>query len=75
MGCILYQLCSLRHPFLDETDLDILEGKILKGDYDPIPNHYSNELKDLVNSCLSVNPDDRPDAVEILNRIKEIQQD
>ena len=74
-GCIMYELCTLQHPFTDFNKQLVLETKIKDGIYEPLPDHFSNDMKNLVHSCLSVNPDDRPDAVTILNRIKEIQQD
>ena len=74
-GCIMYELCMLKHPFTDFNMNLVLENKIKEGIFEPLPDRFSNEMKELVNACLSVNPDDRPDAVTILNRIKEIQQE
>ena len=53
----------------------MLENKIKEGIFEPLPDRFSNDMKDLVNECLSVDPEDRPDAVTILNRIKARQQD
>ena len=68
MGCILYELLTLKHPF-QRSDF-VQEPKILDGEFDPIPDHYSSEMKSLVNACLSVDPNDRPDADEILNIVQ-----
>ena len=44
LGCILYEMCSLTRAFQAPT-LPALVLKIMKGHYQPLPSHYSKELK------------------------------
>lgn len=44
MGIILYELCTFRAPFQGKTLLSLAK-LVLKGKYDPIPNHYSKNLE------------------------------
>ena len=48
LGCILYELCTLKHAF-EAGNMKSLVLKILKGSYPPIPACYSRDLRDLVN--------------------------
>ena len=41
--------------------------KIKNGNIEPIPNTYSQELNNVIMSLIRVNPDNRPNADEILN--------
>ncbi|ESP05116.1 hypothetical protein LOTGIDRAFT_208058 [Lottia gigantea] len=66
LGCILYELCSLRPPF-DAQSLLSLFFKIIKGEFEPIPFSYSSDLHNLVCSLLEKSPEDRPSASAILN--------
>jgi non-specific serine/threonine protein kinase/NIMA (never in mitosis gene a)-related kinase len=54
-GCVLYEMCNLRHAF-DAQSLNGLAVKILKGNYPPICNAYSKQLRDLISSMISINP-------------------
>lgn len=39
LGCVLYELCSLRHPFEGRNIRDLV-GKIMRGAYRPLPTAY-----------------------------------
>ena len=65
LGCILYEVCSLRHAF-DARDMNGLAMKIIRGKFSPIPREYSKELRELVNGLLSKNPTTRPDLKKVL---------
>lgn len=67
MGVVLYELCALKPPF-DAENIPKLALKICAGNYNPIPRHYSKELRGLVASLLSRNPDHRPSIHQILSR-------
>jgi NIMA (never in mitosis gene a)-related kinase 1/4/5 len=40
LGCVLYEMCCLRHPF-EATSQAALALKIIKGKYKPIPTTFS----------------------------------
>ena len=43
-----------------------LYTKVISGKYDPIPNNYSQELKNILKSCLQVRSSERADCDQIL---------
>ena len=60
LGCVLYELCTLRHPF-EATNQGALALKILRANYLPIPATYSRSLKELVDRMLTKDYRKRPD--------------
>ncbi|EAR85026.2 plant dual-specificity MAP kinase kinase family domain protein (macronuclear) [Tetrahymena thermophila SB210] len=75
IGVVLYEMCCLRPPFQGES-LQNLALNIVKGQYQPIPNIYSQDLKKLVSNLLQNRPESRYSIQQILglpfirNRIK-----
>ncbi|XP_060910034.1 serine/threonine-protein kinase Nek5-like isoform X3 [Labrus mixtus] len=67
LGCVLYELCTLRHPF-EGSSLRQLVSKICRGRYNPLPTRYSYELRLLVTQLFKVNPRDRPSVSSVLRR-------
>ncbi|ROL48936.1 Serine/threonine-protein kinase Nek5 [Anabarilius grahami] len=67
LGCVLYELCTLRHPF-ESSNLKQLVLKICRGRYSPVSQRYSNELRLLLNQLFKVSPRDRPSANSLLKR-------
>ncbi|KAM7065494.1 serine/threonine-protein kinase Nek3 isoform 2-T3 [Acridotheres tristis] len=67
LGCILYELCTLKHPFQAKSWKHLIL-KICKGSYDPLPSHYSYELHYLIKQIFKRNPQNRPSASTILAR-------
>ncbi|XP_062432635.1 serine/threonine-protein kinase Nek3 isoform X4 [Rhea pennata] len=67
LGCILYELCTLRHPFQANSWKHLIL-KICKGSYNPLPSHYSYELHYLIKQMFKRNPKNRPSATTILER-------
>ncbi|CDW78008.1 protein kinase domain containing protein [Stylonychia lemnae] len=65
LGCVLYETCALVPPFRAD-DMNGLFKKILKGQYPPIPNHYSMELRSVIKSLIQVNAASRPTCDQIL---------
>ena len=62
LGCLLYELAMLKSPFKSEgLNLYSLFQKISKGDYQPLPEQYSDELKRLAYAMISTEPSQRPD--------------
>ncbi|KAI9709958.1 MAG: G2-specific serine/threonine protein kinase [Bogoriella megaspora] len=66
LGCIIYELCAKEPPFNARTHMDLVH-KIKAGKFAPIPSSYSPELHNVVNSCLRVNPNLRPDTSQLLS--------
>ncbi|NWW85667.1 NEK3 kinase, partial [Rhynochetos jubatus] len=67
LGCILYELCTLRHPFQANSWKHLIL-KICNGSYNPLPSHYSYELHYLIKQMFKRNPKNRPSASTILAR-------
>uniref|UniRef100_A0A3Q2DK20 non-specific serine/threonine protein kinase n=1 Tax=Cyprinodon variegatus TaxID=28743 RepID=A0A3Q2DK20_CYPVA len=53
LGCVLYELCSLKHPF-EGSSLRQLVSKICRGRYTPVPSRYSHDLRLLVTQLFKV---------------------
>jgi NIMA (never in mitosis gene a)-related kinase len=51
---------AAQKPPFTATDIQGLYRKICAGVFPKIPNHYSNELSDIINSMLKLNPALRP---------------
>ena len=66
VGCIMYELCQKEPPFNARTHIQLIQ-KIRDGKYAPLPDIYSTELKNVIASCLRVNPDNRPDTAALVN--------
>lgn len=66
LGCILYEMISLRPPFRAEN-MEGLYNKVVKGQYSRLPEKFSSDLSDLIKFLLQINPQCRPSTDEILN--------
>ena len=69
LGCVIYELASLRSPFRKENvkmSLYDLFNAINKGEYPPLPERYSEELKQLVYSMIQVDPSLRLNIPQVL---------
>ncbi|XP_032998645.1 serine/threonine-protein kinase Nek3 isoform X1 [Lacerta agilis] len=67
LGCILYELCTLKHPFQANSWKHLIL-KICKGYYNPLPPYYTYELQYLIKQMFKKNPKNRPSATTILAR-------
>lgn len=65
MGCLIYELCTFKHPF-EANSQAALALKIVVGKYSPIPSHYSQALSWLIRLCLSVDYKRRPNIEYLL---------
>lgn len=65
LGCVLFELCTLRHVF-EGANLLAIAWQIVQSSVPPIPETYSPDLRQLVNQMLSKAPEDRPSIRNIL---------
>ena len=66
LGCVLYEMITLRPPFR-AADMEGLYKKVTKGQYSKIPDIFSDDLYQMVQFLLQVNPKLRPNCDQILN--------
>eukprot|EP00967_Tisochrysis_lutea_P040682 scaffold48925_cov33-Tisochrysis_lutea.AAC.2 len=73
LGCLLYELATLRSPFKghgDKDNLYTLFKKISVGQFAELPAHYSEHLRSLVGRMIQTDPKLRPDIQETLSAAK-----
>lgn len=69
LGCIVYELACLRSPFRNDDEkmnLYDLFQNINKGEYPPIPDRYSEEIRQIVNSMIQVDPRKRLSVAQVV---------
>ncbi|ERE92375.1 serine/threonine-protein kinase Nek1-like protein [Cricetulus griseus] len=67
LGCVLYELCTLKHAF-EAGNMKNLVLKIISGSFPPVSLHYSYELRSLLSQLFKRNPRDRPSVNSILDK-------
>ena len=67
LGCILYELCTLKHPFQANRWKSLIL-KICQRSVSPLPSHYSYELQLLIKQMFKKNPSHRPSATTLFSR-------
>ncbi|XP_030319251.1 serine/threonine-protein kinase Nek5-like [Calypte anna] len=67
LGCVLYELCALKHPF-EGNSLHQLVLKICRGCFHPVSPNYSYDLRILISQLFKVSPRDRPSINSILRK-------
>jgi NIMA (never in mitosis gene a)-related kinase len=65
LGVMLYELCALKPPF-DGSNIHFLGLKIVKGEYSPLPSHFSREIKTLISQMLTLDVQRRLNINQIL---------
>ena len=65
LGCILYELCTYKHPFNAKCQASLIM-KIIKDKPKQIHKYYSDDLQKLINLILDKNYQKRPSCDEIL---------
>ncbi|XP_032241526.2 cyclin-G-associated kinase isoform X2 [Nematostella vectensis] len=66
LGCVLFYLCFMEHPFEDSAKLRIINAKYTIPEMDREYTMYH----DLINSTLVVHPEDRPCIRDILTQLE-----
>ncbi|XP_006879668.1 PREDICTED: serine/threonine-protein kinase Nek5 [Elephantulus edwardii] len=67
LGCVLYELCTLKHPF-EGNNLHQLILKICQARFAPISPRFSHDLQSLMSQLFKVSPRDRPSINSVLKR-------
>ncbi|XP_013922060.1 PREDICTED: serine/threonine-protein kinase Nek5 isoform X3 [Thamnophis sirtalis] len=67
LGCVLYELCTLKHPF-EGNNLPQLILKICRGHFIPVSVKYSSDLRLLLSQLLRTSPRDRPSINSIFKK-------
>ncbi|XP_065586386.1 serine/threonine-protein kinase Nek5 [Cyrtonyx montezumae] len=67
LGCVLYELCALKHPF-EGNSLHQLVLKICRGYFHPVSPKYSHDLRMLISQLFKISPRDRPSINSILRK-------
>ncbi|NXC21916.1 NEK5 kinase, partial [Corythaeola cristata] len=81
LGCVLYELCALKHPVIltvlfllfplmkfEGNSLHQLMLKICRGHFHPVSPNYSYDLRILISQLLKICPRDRPSINSILRK-------
>lgn len=64
-GCVIYELVSLFPPFTAKNHLALAE-KIISGEIERIPERYSEDLHEVIQQMLRVDPANRPTVEELI---------
>lgn len=67
LGVVAYELCSLRRPF-QASSFDELTRQIIAGEFEPLDDHVSLDLQNLVVWMLAHDPTKRPTAAALLEQ-------
>ncbi|XP_023331434.1 serine/threonine-protein kinase Nek5 isoform X2 [Eurytemora carolleeae] len=70
LGCVLYELCTLKLAFPAENFLQLVQS-ICRGSYEPISKKfYSSKVSDLIQVLLRPAPERRPSVEQVLSASK-----
>lgn len=67
LGVLLYELCLLKMPF-EAKSMPMLTLKIIKGEFTPLSEKFSYEIRELIQSILIVDPKKRPTIDQLLSK-------
>ena len=62
LGCVLYETMALNPPFRAKN-MNELFKRVVKGSFDDPQKEYSRDLKRLIRSMITVQPDLRPSCI------------
>lgn len=75
LGCMLYELAMLKSPFKSEgLNLYSLFQKISQGDFQPLPENYSEDLRSLTYAMISTDAKDRPEIADVCKIASKMRQ-
>ncbi|CAD2213464.1 protein kinase [Angomonas deanei] len=64
LGVLLYEIMSLTRPFT-ATNMKGLMAKVLSGDYEPLPDRFSSDFRNVVRQILVCDANERPSIRDI----------
>lgn len=67
LGCVLFEICCLRHAFSGRTMTDV-RTKVLANSPGRLPARYSKDMQSLLNSMLQTDPALRPSTSDLMKR-------
>jgi len=67
LGCCIFEMCNLKNAF-EAKSWNAVFVKVTKGQRAQLNSKYSNDMKNLVDSMLSVNGKNRPTIASILEK-------
>ena len=65
LGCVAYEMLTLHPPFRAK-DMEQLYHTVIKGQYKKLGNKYSEDMNEIIDYLLKVNPKERPNCDDIL---------
>ena len=65
LGCVAYEMLTLHPPFRGK-DMEDLYKRVCKGEYKKIGDKYSEDMNEIIDYLLKVNPKERPSCDDIL---------
>ncbi len=65
LGCVLYELCTLEHPFQADNLLGLVY-KIVREEPNQIPDTFSEQIRDIVKVMLTKDVNLRPTIQQLL---------
>ena len=65
LGCVLYEMITLKPPFRAEN-MEGLYNKVIKGNYQKIPDKFSNDLSEVISLLIQVDSNKRPSCENLL---------
>ena len=77
LGVSLYKMCSRQFPYVPKSYLDrrsrAFREMIKSTQYPPLPDFYSDQLKQVVDMCLRKDSSLRPSVDTIIDLLEELQ--
>ncbi|XP_076448658.1 uncharacterized protein LOC143285282 [Babylonia areolata] len=71
LGCCVYEMMTLQYAFHAPSRYQLV-GKVVTQQVQPLPDSYGRSLRSMVLSMLCKDPDQRPDAKELLASLQEL---
>ncbi|EPY35140.1 protein kinase [Strigomonas culicis] len=64
LGVLLYEIMALKRPFT-ATNMKGLMSKVLSGDYEPLPDRFSSDFRNVVRQILVCDANERPSVRDV----------